>query len=75
LRLASSQVYSGTYKKLLEELTLVRSYGEHSPTLLFTFADGQTCSQLNAKRQRIGQSAGCSLDGSRCREGTPQQLT
>jgi len=52
----------------------VLSRANPRPMLLFNFADGQNCSQLNVKRERIGEVAGCSKDGPPCLEGTAQQL-
>jgi hypothetical protein len=71
-RSADSQ-FAGTYERLLKEVALTRTFNPQ-PLLVFKFADGQTCANLNAARQGIAKAAGCSKDGRPCIEGSPDQL-
>src|SRR5690242_1461207 len=50
--IAATPVRSGTYEEFLKQVASVSRLNPR-PTLLFKFADGQSCSQLNAKRERI----------------------
>ena len=72
-QIASSPASTGTYEQMLKNVAVL-SRANPRPMLLFNFADGQNCSQLNVKRERIGEVAGCSKDGPPCLEGTAQQL-
>jgi hypothetical protein len=72
-KIAASPASTGTYEQMVKNAGVVSRFNPR-PTLLFNFADGQSCSQLSVERERIAQAAGCSKDGLRCLQGTPQQL-
>jgi hypothetical protein len=65
---------SGSYNELLQVLARASSFNP-TPLFLFNFAGGQTCAQLNAKRERIAEAAPCSKGGRHCVEGTPPDLS
>jgi hypothetical protein len=72
--IGSAPSSSGSYGQLLQELTLARDFNP-TPLFLFSFANGQTCSELNAERERIADAAPCSNDGRHCVQGNPAELS
>ena len=62
-----------TYEQLLRQVTLASAL-DPQPLLIFSFAEGQSCAQLNAARAGISKAAACSKDGIPCIQGTPDQL-
>ena len=63
---------SGSGKDLLASLEEVGALNPR-PALLFKFANGQSCSDLTAKRKAIALAAKCSEDYGPCNEGTPAE--
>jgi hypothetical protein len=62
-----------TYDQLLKGVATAKGLNPE-PLLLFDFAEGQSCAQLNAAREGIAKATGCTKDGVPCIEGTPDQL-
>ena len=56
-------------ERFLEEVAVATSL-HPQPVLLFKFADGHSCTELNRKREKIAQAARCSVDGIPCIQGT-----
>lgn len=72
--IGSAPRFNGSYEKLLQDLGRVSAFSP-TPLFLFNFADGQSCTELDAERERIAVVAGCSKDGRHCVQGTPAELS
>jgi hypothetical protein len=72
--ITSSPAARGSYEDLVKDVAVISRLQNPETTLLFDFAAGDSCADLNAKRERIAQIAGCSNGGRACFEGTPQQM-
>jgi hypothetical protein len=70
--IASAPRSAGTFKQLLNEVAEVSKLNPRA-LLLFNFAEGQTCKQLNVLREPITEAGGCSKSA-HCVQGTPAQL-
>ncbi|QAY78128.1 hypothetical protein [Sphingosinicella sp. BN140058] len=58
-----------SYDVLLREVAAVRSLNPH-PSILFNFAVGHGCGELDRMRREIAVATKCSADGIRCLQGT-----
>ncbi len=64
---------TGSYQELLTELAPLSKF-DPRPMVIFTFAEGHTCQELNELRSGIAQAARCSETGEPCVEGAPDEL-
>jgi len=63
----------GTYKNLVTTVMLMTDL-RPQPFLLFRFAEGQNCSELNKAREGIARAGKCSKNSVHCIEGTLPEL-
>lgn len=62
-----------THQNLLTELRMLREFNPQ-PLLMFSFADGHSCEELDRLRAGITEATRCSAEDVPCLEGTPAQL-
>lgn len=58
-----------TYDLLLRDVAVIMALNPQ-PLVLFNFADGHSCRELNRMREEIAKAAKCSEEGVPCLQGT-----